>query len=706
MINSCAAIVIAAKHGELSKVKDASGIAHTVGTLRCKFEFRTNDWDYTTRTAVFCKGNMATRPEIIDTAIGVLLDNVDECAVPSEVLLPTEKYFSVGVWGVTQEGLRIVSKWLVFRIEDGCYVDSSESIPPTPTVYEQIIAEIGSKAPREHNHDDKYYSQEYIDDRLKNVASGIDIPTKVSQLDNDVGYLTEYTEIDPTVPAWAKNATKPTYTASEVGADPKGSATNALTGAKQYTDDKLKAIPTKVSQLANDAKYLSAIPNEYVTENELNSKGYLTEHQSLEDYAKKTDIPNLSGLESKVAKLEKDKLDESNLGQAVDVALAQAKASGEFDGKDGTSPIVSLTEIDNGYSMNITDVNGSKAIEIVNGKPGDDGTSVTHQWNGTILSVTSASGTSSADLKGAPGKDAVTEQTYNPASTNAQSGKAVAEAIENKVDKESGKSLSTNDFTDEHKDMIEEFQFNLGDLSNLKTDVTDNLVGALNELYDLKVDTIYGKGLSSNDFSDEYVEMLEENNVHIGTMTNLKTDNTDSIVDAINEIYDTKISHSDVVHSWENMTNSTTQVPSVAFMDIVTNELVELGFEDRKDTQISDEPSDDYFPTAKAVADYVNSRTRSKTLDAITDALQVNTEYYLGRVPSLHLSFPTSAKKGDVVYINFETGMDEVSLSVDLTNTTTEFDLIPAPNTGYEIFGKYNGSIWIINYSEYTVSEG
>lgn len=44
------------------------------------------------------------------------------------------------------------------------------------------------------------------------------IPTKVSQLSNDSGYLTSFTETDPTVPAWAKASTKPTYTAAEVGA--------------------------------------------------------------------------------------------------------------------------------------------------------------------------------------------------------------------------------------------------------------------------------------------------------------------------------------------------------------------------------------------------------------------------------------------------------------------------------------------------------
>lgn len=40
-------------------------------------------------------------------------------------------------------------------------------------------------------------------------------------------------------------------------------------------------IPTKVSQLENDFNYLSSIPEEYVTETELEAKGYLTEHQDI-----------------------------------------------------------------------------------------------------------------------------------------------------------------------------------------------------------------------------------------------------------------------------------------------------------------------------------------------------------------------------------------------------------------------------------------
>ena len=53
---------------------------------------------------------------------------------------------------------------------------------------------------------------------LKALIDAIVVPTKLSQLTNDKGYLTGYTETDPTVPAWAKASTKPTYTAAEVGA--------------------------------------------------------------------------------------------------------------------------------------------------------------------------------------------------------------------------------------------------------------------------------------------------------------------------------------------------------------------------------------------------------------------------------------------------------------------------------------------------------
>ncbi len=52
---------------------------------------------------------------------------------------------------------------------------------------------------------------------LKALIDAITVPTKISQLTNDSGFITGYTETDPTVPAWAKAASKPSYSKSEVG---------------------------------------------------------------------------------------------------------------------------------------------------------------------------------------------------------------------------------------------------------------------------------------------------------------------------------------------------------------------------------------------------------------------------------------------------------------------------------------------------------
>ena len=152
----------------------------------------------------------------------------------------------------------------------------------------------------------------YTAEEVGALPSSTVVPTKVSELENDRKFLTEYVETDPSVPAWAKSPNKPIYTAEEVGALPSNTV--------------IPTVPTNVSAFTNDAgyltehqdlsdytkkdyvdgalatkqpigdyalksdiptDYLTAIPAEYVTEYELNSKGYLTE-QSLDGLATKT----------------------------------------------------------------------------------------------------------------------------------------------------------------------------------------------------------------------------------------------------------------------------------------------------------------------------------------------------------------------------------------------------------------------------------
>ena len=56
---------------------------------------------------------------------------------------------------------------------------------------------------------------------------------------------------------------------------------------KKYVDDAKASIvvPTKTSELTNDSNFLTSIPDNYITDEKLSTKGYLTEHQSLANYA-------------------------------------------------------------------------------------------------------------------------------------------------------------------------------------------------------------------------------------------------------------------------------------------------------------------------------------------------------------------------------------------------------------------------------------
>ena len=72
------------------------------------------------------------------------------------------------------------------------------------------------------------------------------------------------------------------------------------------------------------------------------------------------------------------------------------------DGKDGYTPIKGVDYYDGKDGQSGKD--GYTPIKGVDYFDGKDGVSVTHSWNGTTLTIKSASGTSSADLKGDKGE--------------------------------------------------------------------------------------------------------------------------------------------------------------------------------------------------------------------------------------------------------------------------------------------------------------
>lgn len=119
-------------------------------------------------------------------------------------------------------------------------------------------------------------------------------------------------------------------------------------------------------QPTGDYALKSDIPTDYAKENHTHSQ-YLTEHQ------------DISG-----------KLDSDKLPQAIDTALAQAKASGQFDGKDGQD--------------GKDGTNGSDGKDGINGEDGADGvgiasieqTTTSNTDNGSnVFTVTLTNGTKS-----------------------------------------------------------------------------------------------------------------------------------------------------------------------------------------------------------------------------------------------------------------------------------------------------------------------
>ena len=120
-----------------------------------------------------------------------------------------------------------------------------------------------------------------------------DIPTRTSQLKNDSSFATEAyvtnainnaqlgggnTDIDLSVYQLIQDNTL-TTTAKTIP-----TAINELKSSLNGIK-----VPTKTSELTNNSGFITAIPSEYITESELNAKGYLTSHQDISSLQTKTD---------------------------------------------------------------------------------------------------------------------------------------------------------------------------------------------------------------------------------------------------------------------------------------------------------------------------------------------------------------------------------------------------------------------------------
>lgn len=181
---------------------------------------------------------------------------------------------------------------------------------------------------------------------------------------------------------------------------------------------KLTVLPTKVSQLENDSNYLTSVPEEYVTETELNAKGYLTEHQDLSSYATKSEIPSLDGyatteyVDNAIANVPSGggTTDLSNYYTKDEVysksetdALIPTVTDG-VDGADGITPHIDETTKhwmigDTDTGVMAEGVNGTDGIDGTNGTDGVSPTvTVTKEGKVATITCTDVNGTTTATI--------------------------------------------------------------------------------------------------------------------------------------------------------------------------------------------------------------------------------------------------------------------------------------------------------------------
>ena len=237
------------------------------------------EWNGLLKTAVFCSG---IKKDVILTG--------DTVKIPPECIRTPA--LTVGVYGHLADGTVVIPTVMSERIEVAAGTKPSGDTQSgfTPDKWMQLLGMIGDLSML--TTDEKANLVAAINEAARKGGGAVD-PAEIQRI------VTEYLaanpptvkETDPTVPAWAKQPQKPSYTAAEVGA-----------------------------------------------------------------------------------------LSQNQLQSGINTALAQAKASGEFDGADGKDG----KDGSDGYTP-------QKGVDYFDGQPGTDGKDGADGKNGTSVTVKSVS---------------------------------------------------------------------------------------------------------------------------------------------------------------------------------------------------------------------------------------------------------------------------------------------------------------------------
>ena len=288
-------ITVTIRGQEIEKFISPLIVADSIDYITAAFIFQTSDWEDLIKFAHFSNGT----------------DDFD-IRLTNDVISANEHLnFTAGAWSLWVTGhlfeegklkQRITTDPHIFNVKATGTTETGNPFPSAvPSITEQILAEIGELDGLETTN-----KQTLVDaiNEVFRTAGGEISPELIAAAVEE--YLEENPigeESDPTVPEWAKQPEKPTYTAEEVGALPDTTEIPSLEGyaTEQFVKDEIGKIElpeagegvTDHAMLTGRDKAeqhpISAIANLQQT---------LDGKQPVGEYALAVDIPDISGLAS------------------------------------------------------------------------------------------------------------------------------------------------------------------------------------------------------------------------------------------------------------------------------------------------------------------------------------------------------------------------------------------------------------------------
>lgn len=178
------------------------------------------------------------------------------------------------------------------------------------------------------------------------------------------------TEPEPGTPAWQQlvDAVHTDATAAEQA------KTDAQTAAQQSEASAKKSGQALSDTISAKEDALKAIGDKQTTATQAVD---IARDKALQQVEASTEAAQTAASEATTSAGDADRSAQEAAGSLQE--LKDGIANGNFKGEpgnDGKSPVVTVTDIENGHRVSITDKDGTKTIDVLNGKDGKDGTQI------------------------------------------------------------------------------------------------------------------------------------------------------------------------------------------------------------------------------------------------------------------------------------------------------------------------------------------